>query len=111
MKMEVWLLELFELTMMMLIPDTDRQIPAILSYVDGEEYYGQQAKQQLVRNSKNTVAYFRDFLGQEYGCIISKHIVNCPDIQMQLQVDRSYSLPRLGASSRTRSHGHLHDSG
>jgi molecular chaperone DnaK (HSP70) len=44
----------------------DRQIPSILSYVDGEEYNGQQAKQQLIRNSKNTVAYFRDFLGQEY---------------------------------------------
>ena len=43
----------------------DRQIPTILSYVDGEEYNGQQAKQQLIRNSKNTVAYFRDFLGQE----------------------------------------------
>ena len=43
----------------------DRQIPSILSYVDGEEYNGQQAKQQLVRNSKNTVAYFRDYLGQE----------------------------------------------
>ncbi len=44
----------------------DRQIPTILSYVDGEEYYGQQAKNFLVRNSANTVAYFRDFLGQEY---------------------------------------------
>jgi hypothetical protein len=46
-----------------LVPD--RQIPSILSYVDGEEYNGQQAKQQLIRNSKNTVAYFRDYLGQE----------------------------------------------
>lgn len=43
----------------------DRQIPSILSYVDGEEYYGQQAKNFLVRNPKNTVAYFRDFLGKE----------------------------------------------
>ena len=49
-----------------LIKLADRQIPAILSYVDGEEYTGQQAKAQLIRNSKNTVAYFRDFLGQEY---------------------------------------------
>ncbi|OIW31359.1 putative heat shock protein [Coniochaeta ligniaria NRRL 30616] len=45
--------------------DGDRQIPAILSYVDGEEYYGQQAKSFLVRNPKNTVAYFRDFLGKD----------------------------------------------
>ena len=44
----------------------DRQIPSILSYVEGEELHGGQAKAQLVRNSKNTVAYFRDFLGQEY---------------------------------------------
>jgi molecular chaperone DnaK (HSP70) len=43
----------------------DRQIPSILSYVSGEELHGGQAKSQLVRNSKNTVAYFRDFLGQE----------------------------------------------
>lgn len=43
----------------------DRQIPSVLSYVDGEEFGGQQAKAQLVRNSGNTVAYFRDFLGQE----------------------------------------------
>lgn len=49
----------------LLIRYADRQIPSTLSYVDGEEYNGQQAKQQLVRNSKNTVAYFRDYLGQE----------------------------------------------
>lgn len=44
---------------------SDRQIPSILSYVEGEEFQGAQAKAQLVRNSKNTVAYFRDFLGQK----------------------------------------------
>lgn len=45
----------------------DRQIPSFLSYIEGEEYHGTQAKSQLVRNSRNTVAYFRDYLGQEYG--------------------------------------------
>lgn len=45
----------------------DRQIPTVLSYVDGDEYYGSQAKSFLVRNPDNTIAYFRDFLGQEYG--------------------------------------------
>ena len=45
----------------------DRQIPSFLSYIEGEEYHGTQAKSQLVRNSKNTVAYFRDYLGQEYA--------------------------------------------
>jgi len=44
----------------------DRQIPSILAYVEGEEFHGNQAKAQLVRNADNTVAYFRDFLGQEY---------------------------------------------
>ncbi len=43
----------------------DRQIPSILSYTGGEEFHGTQAKAQLVRNSKNTVAYFRDFIGKE----------------------------------------------
>ncbi|KAF2034432.1 heat shock protein-like protein 70 [Setomelanomma holmii] len=45
--------------------DGDRQIPSALSYVEGEELHGGQAKSQLVRNSKNTVAYFRDLLGQD----------------------------------------------
>ena len=42
----------------------DRYIPSILSYIEGEEYHGTQAKSQFVRNSKNTVAYFRDYLGK-----------------------------------------------
>ncbi|CAA9965636.1 Chaperone protein dnaK [Pyrenophora teres f. maculata] len=49
--------------------DGDRQIPTALSYVEGEELHGGQAKSQLVRNAKNTVAYFRDFLGQDYKSI------------------------------------------
>ncbi|KAK5656224.1 hypothetical protein OQA88_4985 [Cercophora sp. LCS_1] len=53
--------------------DGDRQIPTILSYVDGEEYYGQQAKNFLVRNPKNTVAYFRDFLGKDFKSIDPTH--------------------------------------
>ncbi|KAI9799316.1 MAG: hypothetical protein M1825_004809 [Sarcosagium campestre] len=47
----------------------DRQIPSILSYIGGEEYHGTQAKSYLVRNSKNTVAYFRDFLGKDFKSI------------------------------------------
>ncbi|KAK0655880.1 putative heat shock protein [Cercophora newfieldiana] len=53
--------------------DGDRQIPTILSYVEGEEYYGQQAKAFLVRNPKNTVAYFRDFLGKDFKSIDPTH--------------------------------------
>ena len=43
----------------------DRQIPSFLSYVEGEEFHGAQAKAQAVRNPSNTVAYFRDFLGKK----------------------------------------------
>lgn len=49
--------------------DGHRQIPSTLSYVEGEELHGEQAKSQLVRNSKNTVAYFRDLLGQNFKSI------------------------------------------
>ncbi|KAK0868681.1 Hsp70 protein that interacts with Zuo1p [Friedmanniomyces endolithicus] len=44
----------------------DRQIPSILSYVSGEEFQGAQAKVQLVRNPRNTIAYFRDLLGRKF---------------------------------------------
>ena len=47
-------------------PHLDRLIPSVLSYVDSEEFYGAQAKAQLVRNHKNTVTYFRNLLGKEY---------------------------------------------
>ncbi|SMY29689.1 unnamed protein product [Zymoseptoria tritici ST99CH_1A5] len=45
----------------------DRQIPTILSYVSGEEFQGTQAKAQIVRNPRNTVASFRDFLGKSFS--------------------------------------------
>ncbi|PGH29144.1 hypothetical protein GX50_08105 [[Emmonsia] crescens] len=47
----------------------DRHIPSILSYVEAEEYHGNQAKAQLVRNPSNTVAFFRDFLGKDFKSI------------------------------------------
>ncbi|KAL0937578.1 Hsp70-like protein [Colletotrichum truncatum] len=53
--------------------DGDRQIPTILSYVDGDEYYGAQAKNFLVRNPTNTIAYFKDFLGKEFKSIDPTH--------------------------------------
>ncbi|KAJ0321473.1 hypothetical protein COL5a_009235 [Colletotrichum fioriniae] len=53
--------------------DGDRQIPTILSYVDGDEYYGQQAKAFLIRNPTNTIAYFKDFLGQDFKSIDPTH--------------------------------------
>ncbi|KAF4997687.1 hypothetical protein FGRMN_3719 [Fusarium graminum] len=53
--------------------DGDRQIPTALSYVDGDEYYGGQAKAFLVRNPDNTISSFRDFLGQEFKSIDPTH--------------------------------------
>ncbi|RDA87406.1 hypothetical protein CP532_6970 [Ophiocordyceps camponoti-leonardi (nom. inval.)] len=53
--------------------DGDRQIPTILSYVDGDEYYGSHAKAFLVRNPSNTIAHFRDFLGKEFKAIDPTH--------------------------------------
>ncbi|KAM0333447.1 hypothetical protein ACHAQA_002109 [Verticillium albo-atrum] len=53
--------------------DGDRQIPTILSYVDGEEYYGQQAKAFLVRNPKNSIGYFKEFVGQDFASIDPTH--------------------------------------
>ncbi|KAL2827853.1 Hsp70 protein-domain-containing protein [Aspergillus pseudoustus] len=47
----------------------DRQIPSVLSYIGGEQYHGSQAKAQLIRNSKNTVAYFRDYIGKNFKSI------------------------------------------
>ncbi|KAK5133460.1 hypothetical protein LTR08_007702 [Meristemomyces frigidus] len=45
----------------------DRQIPSIICYVAGEEFQGTQAKSQIVRNPRNTIAYFRDFLGKPFS--------------------------------------------
>ncbi|KAI8957102.1 HSP70-domain-containing protein [Daldinia sp. FL1419] len=53
--------------------DGDRQIPTILSYVDGEEYTGNQAKAMLIRNPQNTVISFKDFLGQDFKSIDPTH--------------------------------------
>lgn len=53
--------------------DGDRQIPTVLSYVDGEEYTGNQAKALLIRNPKNTVVAFKDFLGQDFKSIDPTH--------------------------------------
>lgn len=47
----------------------DRQIPSILSYIGGEEFWGTQAKSQFVRNPTNTIAYFRDFLGKGFDAV------------------------------------------
>lgn len=47
----------------------DRQIPSVLSYIDGEEFTGTQAKAQIVRNPRNSIAFFRDYLGKGFDGI------------------------------------------
>lgn len=47
-------------------PDGDRAIPSVLSYVGVDEYHGAQARAQLVRNSKNTIINFRDYIGKKF---------------------------------------------
>ncbi|QRW26301.1 heat shock protein HSP70 family protein [Rhizoctonia solani] len=45
--------------------DGERQIAAALSYFGLEEYIGNQAKPQLVKNSQNTITNFRNQLGKK----------------------------------------------
>lgn len=47
-------------------PDGDRAIPSVLSYVGIDEYHGAQASAQLIRNPKNTIINFRDYIGKKY---------------------------------------------
>lgn len=46
--------------------DGDRTIPSTLSYIGGDEYHGQQAQAQLIRNPKNTIINFRDLIGIKF---------------------------------------------
>ncbi|KAK9448160.1 heat shock protein 70 family [Limtongia smithiae] len=47
--------------------DGDRSIPSVLSYVGEDEFHGFEAKAQLIRNSGNTVANYRDFIGKAFA--------------------------------------------
>ena len=48
----------------------------MLSWLRSEVYHGIQAKSHLVRNSENTVEYFRDFIGKKYSKIDSTNSHN-----------------------------------
>ncbi|SCV03841.1 LANO_0G06590g1_1 [Lachancea nothofagi CBS 11611] len=64
-------------------PDGERTIPSVLSYVGEDEYHGGQALQQLLRNSKNTIINFRDFLGLSYSeCDVSKCAAGAPAVEI-----------------------------
>lgn len=47
-------------------PDGERFISSALSYIDGDEYHGQQAIAQIIRNPRNTIVNFRDFIGTAF---------------------------------------------
>jgi hypothetical protein len=90
-------------TFFLLTYNLDRQIPSVLSYVQGEEYHGTQAKTHLVRNSSSTIAYFRDFLGQES---VTPCLLRLPDaisltLYLQLQVNRPNVMSCIRAPNRT----------
>ncbi|SCU98143.1 LADA_0H10858g1_1 [Lachancea dasiensis] len=64
-------------------PDGERTIPSVLSYVGEDEYHGGQALQQIVRNPKNTIVNFRDFLGLSYSeCDLSKCTTGAPVVEI-----------------------------
>lgn len=65
-------------------PDGERSIPSVLSYVGDDEYHGGQAAQQLVRNAKNTIINFRDFIGLPFdACDISRCQFGAPALESQ----------------------------
>ncbi|KAG5643676.1 hypothetical protein DXG03_000509 [Asterophora parasitica] len=47
--------------------DGERQIAAAISFSGEEIYYGNQATQQLVKNSSNTIVGFRNLLGKKFS--------------------------------------------
>ena len=64
-------------------PDGERSIPSVLSYVGEDEYHGGQALQQLVRNPKNTIINFRDFIGLPFSeCDASRCATGAPVIEI-----------------------------
>lgn len=68
-------------------PDGERTIPSVLSYVGDDEYHGGQALQQLVRNPKNTIINFRDFLGQPFAeCDVSRCAAGAPAVEIDGKV-------------------------
>jgi molecular chaperone DnaK (HSP70) len=54
-------------------PDGERFISSALSYVDGDEYHGQQAIAQIVRNPRSTIVNFRDFIGTPFTDINAQY--------------------------------------
>jgi hypothetical protein len=91
--------------------DGERQIPSTLSYSEGDEYHGGQAKSQLVRNPTNTVVSFRDWLGQKYLIPLTALMLGItPSTLRERDIQRNQSLLNQGMS-RSRSQHWLRSCG
>lgn len=77
-------------------PDGDRSIPSALSYIGADEYHGTQAQHQLVRNAKNTIINFRDFIGKNFEDVdaTADYQVGAPAINVDGKV--GYEIVRNG---------------
>ncbi|OLL22860.1 Heat shock protein 70 [Neolecta irregularis DAH-3] len=64
--------------------DGDRQIPSILGYLEGEEYHGNQAKQQLVRNKDNVICGFREVIDNFGFCSDDINLLSFSAIDLAL---------------------------
>jgi molecular chaperone DnaK (HSP70) len=88
----------------------DRQIPSILSYVSGEEFHGTQAKAQIIRNPRNTVAFFRDYLGKGFKdidatpCHASAHPVEKNGVSFEVQEGEGDAKSTLSVSEVATRH-------
>jgi len=64
-------------------PDGERAIPTSLAYVGEDEYHGGQALAQLIRNPRNTIVNFRDYLGQSFTKVdptVTAHAAHATDL-------------------------------
>lgn len=67
--------------------DGERAIPSVISYVGDDEYHGGQALQQLIRNPKNTIINFRDFIGLPFAeADVSKCANGAPAVEIDGKV-------------------------
>ncbi|KAJ2302452.1 Hsp70 protein that interacts with Zuo1p [Coemansia sp. RSA 2706] len=61
--------------------DGEHKTPTFIAFSGGEEFHGSQAKHQLVRNAANTIAGFRDMLGQAYSAELAAKHAGCARIE------------------------------
>lgn len=92
-------------------PDGDRSIPSALSYVGHDEFHGVQAINQLVRNPKNTIINFRDFIGKKFDDVNTKAsnqvgapAIKGPDGSVAYSITRAEGVEVITVSEVTKRH-------